>query len=212
MGRAATGLGDDGGDVVLVDVRGHGRGELVHHDDGVLGQRGEVNDLLAQQVGEKPGLDVGDVGRALAEELVLHVGEHVVVHVIGLGDGLLGAHAALDGAVDYLDDALVLGELDVGPHDGGGLLADGLGHASDLSAGLLDELGNGGSVALLLVAGVLRSVRRKAEVRLDGDTRHADADAIGCVDSLVHANYPLYCLGRSAAFTLTPTCSQERAP
>lgn len=155
MGGAAAGLGHDAGDVVLVDVGGHGRGELAHHDDGVLGQRGEVHELLAQQVGEKAGLDVGDVGGALAEELVLHVGEHVVVHVVGLGDGLLGAHAALDGTVDHVTDALVLGELDVGAHDGGGLLADGLGHALDLGVGLLDELGDRGLITLLLGLGVL---------------------------------------------------------
>ena len=177
---------DAHGDVVLVDVGGHGRGELAHHDDGVLGQRGEVHELLAQQVGEKAGLDVGDVGGALAEELVLHVGEHVVVHVVCLGDGLLGAHAALDGTVDHVTDALVLGELDVGAHDGGGLLADGLGHALDLGVGLLDELGDRGLVTLLLGLGVLRRVRREGQVRLHGDASDADANAVRCVDSLVH--------------------------
>ena len=186
VGRAAAGLGDDAGHVVLVDVSRHRGGELVDDHDGVLGQRGEVDDLLAQQVGEKPGLDVGDVGRALAEELVLHVGEHVVVHVIGLGDGLLGAHAGLDGAVDHLLDALVLGKLDVGAHDGGGLLAHGLRHALDLGVGLLDELGDGGGVALLLVAGVIRLVRSEAQVGLNGHARDADPDAVRCVNSLVH--------------------------
>ena len=190
VGRAAAGLGDDGGDVVLVDVRGHGRRELVHHDDGVLGQRGEVDDLLAQKVGEKPGLDVGHVGRTLAEQLVLHVGEHVVVHVIGLGDGLLGTHAALDGRVDHVLDAIVLRELDVGAHDGGGLLAHRHLHALDLGVGLLDELDDGGGIALLLIAGILGLVRREAQVGLHGDARDADADAIRCVDSLVHL-FPL---------------------
>ena len=186
VGGAATGLGHDAGDVVLVDVGGHGRGELAHHDDGVLGQRGEVHELLAQQVGEKAGLDVGDVRGALAEELVLHVGEHVVVHVVCLGDGLLGAHAALDGTVDHVTDALVLGELDVGAHDGGGLLADGLGHALDLGVGLLDELGDRSLVTLLLGLGVLRRVRREGQVRLHSDASDADANAVRCVDSLVH--------------------------
>ena len=186
MGGAAAGLGDDGGDVLLVDVGGHGRRELAHDDDGVLGERGEVHELLAEQVGEKARLDVGDVGGALAEQLVLHVGEHVVVHVVRLRDGLLGAHAALNGAVDHLLDAVVLGELDVSAHDRGGLGADGGGHALDLGIGLLDELGDGGLVALLLGLGVLGRVRREAQVGLNGDARDADADAVRCIYSLVH--------------------------
>ena len=46
--RAATGLGDDTGNVGLIDRGGHRRRKVVHDNDGVLGQNGEVNDLLAQ--------------------------------------------------------------------------------------------------------------------------------------------------------------------
>ena len=204
----------DGGDVVLVDVSRHGRGELAHDDDRVLGQGGQVHELLAQKVGEKTRLDVGDVGGALAEQLVLHVGEHVVVHVVGLGDGLLGAHAALDGTLDHVLDAVVLGKLDVGAHDGGGLLAHGLRHALDLGVGLLDELGDGSRVALLLGLCVRGRVRREGQVRLDRDTSDADANAVRCVDSLVHELPPIVCApqGRGAlpraplTFKRIPSC------
>ena len=74
----------------------------------------------------------------------------------------------------------------MGTHDGRGLGADGGGHALDLGVGLVDELGDGGLIALFLGLGVLGRVRREAQVGLDGDARNADADAIRCVNSLVH--------------------------
>ena len=74
----------------------------------------------------------------------------------------------------------------MGAHDGGGLLAHGLRHALDLGVGLLDELGDGGGVALLLVAGVIGLVRHEAQVGLDRDARDTNANAVRCVDSLVH--------------------------
>lgn len=82
--RAATGLGDDTGNVGLIDRGGHGRREVVHDNDSVLGQDGEVDDLLAQQLGQNTGADVGDVSRAKTEHLVVHGQEHVLEHGRGV--------------------------------------------------------------------------------------------------------------------------------
>ena len=84
MRRAATGLGDNAGNVSLIDRGGHGRRKVVHDNDGVLGQDGEVDDLLAQQLGQNTGADVGDVGRAQTEHLVVHGQEHVLEHGRGV--------------------------------------------------------------------------------------------------------------------------------
>ncbi len=78
----------------------------------------------------------------------------------------------------------------MGAHDGRGLGANGLGHAVDLRVGLLDELGNGSLVALLLGLGVGRSVRREGQVGLHSHTGDTDADAVGCVNTFVHILAP----------------------
>ena len=142
-----------------IHIGGHGRGELVNDDDRTLGQIGEVDDLFAQKIGEEAGLDVGHVGGTLAEQLIIHLGEHGVVRAVGIGNGLLGAHAALDGIEDHLSDALVLGEIVVRLHDGGSLGTHRGGHALDLGIGLLDELRNRSLIAFLLDCKILGYVR-----------------------------------------------------
>ena len=191
VGGAATGLGDDSGDVLLVDVGGHGRRELAHDDDGVLGQRGEVNELLAKQEGKQASADVGDVSGALTEELVLHGGEHVVVHVIGSLDSLLGAHPGVDVATDGLDQAVVLGELDVGAHDAS--LSDEAAslHGLDLLIGHLDEAGTRRLIASLLSGHVRNGLGSEGKIGLDRDTRDTNANTVRSVYAFVHVNPPL---------------------
>ena len=183
---APTSLRDDTGDVLLVDVGRHRGGELLDDDNRVLGQGREVDDLLAQQICKKAGLDVGHIGRALAEELVVHLGEHRVVGVVGLAHGLLGAHAGVNGAVDRVMDALVLGKLDVGAHDEGSLLANTYLHALYLSVGLGDELLEGSLVALLLLLGILRCNRGERNVGSHSYLRDANTKAIRCIDTFEH--------------------------
>lgn len=186
MRGAPTALRDDAGDVLLVDVSRHRGGELLDDDDRVLGQRREVDDLLAQKVRKKTGLDVGHVGRALAEEFVVHLGEHRVVGVIGLTHSLLGAHTGVNGAVNRVLDALVLGKLDVGAHDEGSFLANAHLHALYLGVGLRDELLEGSLVALLLLLGILRRNRSKRDVGSHSYLRDANTKAIRCVDTFEH--------------------------
>ena len=190
VGGTAARLGDDAHDVGAVDVGGHGRGELVHDDDRVLGKRRQVDELLAEQVGEQAGLDVGDVGSTGLEELVVHVDEHVVVHVVSLGNGLLGAHAVLDALVHGIEDALVLGELDMGAHNARLFFEAGGLHALDLAVGLLDEAVAGGQVAGLLGLLVLRRGGREGKVGLDGNAGDADTDAIRCINTFEHEAPP----------------------
>ena len=189
--RAATGLGDDAGDVSLVDRGGHGRRKVVHDNDGVLGQDGEVDDLLAQQLGQNTGADVGDVGRAQAEHLVVHSQEHVLEHGRGVHERLLSAGAAIDGGVDGIGHTRILSQDDVSAHDLGLGLAHRLLHVVGLSLGLLAEDRKSSLIALLLGSRIGNLVRFKRQVGIDGDHDGADTDALGCVDSLIHSHSSL---------------------
>ena len=80
----------------------------MHDNDSILGQDGEVDDLLAQQLGQNTGADVGDVGRAQTEHLVVHGQEHVLEHGRGVHERLLGAGAAVNGGVDGVGHARIL--------------------------------------------------------------------------------------------------------
>ena len=188
VGGAAAHLGHDAGDVVLVDRRGHGRGEVVHHDDGRRRERGEVDDLLAQELAEEPRADVGDVGRAQAEHLVVHGEEHVLEHGARLDEGLLGADAVIDEAVDLVGETGILGHGDVADHDLGLVLAHGLLHVLGLGLGLLAEGAQGELVALALGGALILGDgdRLERKVGLDRHDHGTDADALGCVDSLEH--------------------------
>ncbi len=186
VGGAAAGLGDDAGHVLLVDVRRHGRGEVVHHDDGAGRQHGEVHDLLAQQVGQKAHADVLHVGGALAHHGVVHAGEHAVEHVADLVHGLLGAHAGVDAVVDLVDHERVAGHVDVADHDLRLLLAHRDRHAVGLGLGAVAEGLEGAVVTLALGGGVVMGRGGVAEVRLNGHLGLADTDAVGAVDSLEH--------------------------
>ena len=201
VGGAATGLGDDAGNVLLVDVGGHRGRELLDDDDGVLREGRKVDDLLAKEVGQKAGLDVGHVGRALAEELVVHVGEHVEVHVVGLAHGLLGAHAGIDGPVHHVLDSLVLGELDVRAHDGGSLLAHRLLHALDLHVRLLDELRESLVVAGLLGLRILGLRRGEGQVGCDRNLRDTNAVAVRSIYAFEHLNLPFALPGIPCTYT-----------
>ena len=189
--RAATGLGDDTGNVGLIDRGGHGRREVVHDNDGVLGQDGEVDDLLAQQLGQNTGADVGDVGRAQTEHLVVHGQEHVLEHGRGVHERLLGAGAAVNGGVDGVSHARILSQDNVSAHDLGLGLAHRLLHVVGLSLGLLAEDRKSGLIALLLGSRIGNRVRLKRQVGIDGDHDGADTDALGCVDSLIHSHSSL---------------------
>ena len=163
----------------------------MHDDDGVLGQDGEVDELLAQELGEDAGADVLDVGAALADELLVGGIEHRVEHVADLVDGLLGALALDDAVVDLVDHEGVIGHGDVAHHDLGLLLTHRDLHAVSLLLRLLTEGVEGGLVArLLLLVGVLVRGGHVGQVGLDGHAGDADADAIRCVDTLVHAIPP----------------------
>ena len=189
--RATTGLGDDAGNVSLIDRSGHGRREVVHDNDGVLGQDGEVDDLLAQQLGQNTGADVGDIGRAQAEHLVVHGQEHVLEHGRSVHERLLGAGAGVDGGVDAIGHARILSQDDVTAHDLGLGLAHRLLHVVGLSLGLLAEDRKSGLIALLLGCSIGNLVRLKRQVGIDGDHDGADTDALGCVDSLIHSHSSL---------------------
>ena len=75
-------------------------------------------------------------------------------------------------------------------HDLGLGLAHGLLHVVGLGLGLLAEDGERVRVALLLGSGVRNLVRLEGQVGLDGDHDVADADALRCVDTLVHVIPP----------------------
>ena len=185
--RTATGLGDDTCNVGLIDRGGHRRRKVVHDNDGVLGQDGEVDDLLAQQLGQNTGTDVGDVGRAQTEHLVIHGQEHVLEHGRGVHERLLGAGAAVNGSVDSVGHARVLSQDNVSAHD----LGLGLLHMVGLSLGLLAEDRKSGLIALLLCCRISNLVRLKRQVGIDGDHNGADTDALGSVDSLIHSHSSL---------------------
>ena len=189
--RAAAGLGDDTGNVSLIDRGGHGRREVVHDNDGVLGQDGEVDDLLAQQLGQNTGADVGDVGRAQTEHLIIHGQEHVLEHGRGVHERLLGAGAAVNGGVDGVGHARILSQDNVSAHDLGLGLAHRLLHVVGLSLGLLAEDRKSGLIALLLCCRISNLVRLKRQVGIDGDHDGADTDALGSVDSLIHSHSSL---------------------
>ena len=191
MRRAATGLGDDTGNVGLIDRGGHGRRKVVHDNDGVLGQDGEVDDLLAQQLGQNTGADVGDVGRAQTEHLVVHGQEHVLEHGRGVHERLLGAGAAVNGGVDGVGHARVLSQDNVSAHDLGLGLAHRLLHVVGLSLGLLTEDRKSGLITLLLCCRISDLVRFKRQVGIDGNHDGADSDSLGCVDSLIHSHSSL---------------------
>ena len=189
--RAATGLGDDTGNVGLIDRGGHGRREVVHDNDSILGQDGEVDDLLAQQLGQNTGADVGDVGRAQTKHLVVHGQEHVLKHGRGVHERLLGAGTAVNGGVDGVSHARVLSQDNVSAHDLGLGLAHRLLHMVGLSLGLLAEDRKSGLIALLLCCRISNLVRLKRQVGIDGDHDGADTDALGSVDSLIHSHSSL---------------------
>ena len=189
--RAATSLGDDTGNVGLIDRGGHGRREVVHDNDGVLGQDGKVDDLLAQQLGQNTGADVGDVGRAQTEHLIVHGQEHVLEHGRGVHERLLGAGAAVNGGVDGVGHARILSQDNVSAHDLGLGLAHRLLHVVGLSLGLLAEDRKSGLIALLLCCRISNLVRLKRQVGIDGDHDGADTDALGSVDSLIHSHSSL---------------------
>ena len=163
----------------------------MHDNDGVLGQDGEVDDLLAQQLGQNTGADVGDVGRAQAEHLVVHSQEHVLEHGRGVHECLLGAGAAVDGGVDGIGHTRILSQDDVSAHDLSLGLAHRLLHVVGLSLGLLAEDRKSGLIALLLGCRIGDLVRLKRQVGIDGDHDSADTDALGCVDSLIHSHSSL---------------------
>ena len=189
--RAATGLGDDAGNVGLIDRGGHGRRKVVHDNNGVLGQDGEVDDLLAQQLGQNTGADVGNVGRAQTEHLVVHGQEHVLEHGRSVHERLLGAGAAVNGGVDGVGHARILSQDNVSAHDLGLGLAHRLLHVVGLSLGLLAEDRKSVLIALLLCCRISNLVRFKRQVGIDGDHDGADTDALGCVDSLIHSHSSL---------------------
>ena len=186
VGGAATGLGNDAGDMLLVDGRGHGRSQVMHDDDGVLGQDGEIDDLDTQQLGKDAGADVGNVGGAEAEHLIVHREEHVLEHGGSVHQGLLGASAAIDGAADRVRHARILGEDDVTGHDLGLVLTHGDLHVVGLGLGLLAEDGQSSLIALLLGGGVGHLAGLEGQVGIDGHHDGTDADALRSVNSLVH--------------------------
>ncbi len=161
----------------------------MNDDDGALGKDGEVDDLDAQQLGEDAGADIGDIGSTQAEHLVVHGQEHVLEHGAGVDEGLLGAGAAVDGAVDAIGHARILREDDVAEHDLGLGLAHGDLHMIGLSLGLLAENGERGLIALLLCGSVGYLMGFKSQVGIDGDHDGADTDALRSVDSLVHSHF-----------------------
>ena len=189
--RAATGLGDDAGNVGLIDRGGHGRREVVYNNDGVLGQDGKVDDLLAQQLGQNTGADVGDVGRAQTEHLVVHGQEHVLEHGRGVHERLLGAGTAVNGGVDGVGHTRVLSQDNVSAHDLGLGLAHRLLHVVGLSLGLLAEDRKSSLITLLLCCRISNLVRLKRQVGIDGDHDSANTDALGSVDSLIHSHSSL---------------------
>ena len=163
----------------------------MHDNDGILGQDGEVDDLLAQQLGQNTGADVGDVGRAQTEHLVVHGQEHVLEHGRGVHERLLGAGAAVNGGVDGVGHARILSQDNVSAHDLGLGLAHRLLHVVGLSLGLLAEDRKSGLIALLLCCRISNLVRLKRQVGIDGDHDGADTDALGSVDSLIHSHSSL---------------------
>ena len=122
----------------------------MHDNDGVLGQDGEVDDLLAQQLGQNTGADVGDVSRAKTEHLVVHGQEHVLEHGRGVHERLLGAGTAVNGGVDGVGHTRILSQNNVSAHDLGLGLAHRLLHVVGLSLGLLAEDRKSGLITLPL--------------------------------------------------------------
>ncbi len=185
----------------------------MHDDDRVLGQDGEVNKVLAQQLGEDAGANVLDVGAALTDELLVGGVEHRVEHVADLIDGLLGALALDDAVVDLVDHEGVVGHGDVTHHDLGLLLAHRDLHAVGLGLRLGAEGVEGGLVAgLLLLIGVLVRSGHVGQVRLDGDASDANADAVRCVNTLVHSIPPdtsngVFISGGASACAAPPLCA-----
>ena len=191
MRGAATGLGDDTGDMRLIDRRRHGRGEVVNDDDGVLGKHGEVDDLLAQKLGKDARADVGDVCSAQAEHFIVHRQKHVLEHGRGVHKGLLGARTAVDSLIDGIGHARILSKNDVAAHDLGLVLDNGFLHVVGLSLRLIAEDLKGLGVALLLDIRIRNIVRLKRQIGLDGNHAVTDSDALRCVDSLIHSQSSL---------------------
>ena len=187
----ATGFGNDTGNVFLIDSRRHGRGKVMNDDDGVLGQDGKVDDLNAQKLGKNTGADICDVGGTKTEHLVVHRQEHVLEHGASVDKRLLSAGAAIDGAVDGISHAGILGKNDVAQHDLGLRLAHGGLHMISLSLGLLAENRKRGLVTLLFRSGVGDLLRLERKVRIHSDHDGTDTDALRRIDSLVHSHSSL---------------------
>ena len=166
--RTAADLGDHTGNVLFVDGGGHGRREVVHDHDAARRQNRQIDNVLAEQLGEDARANIGDVSSAQAEHLVLHAEEHVLEHGAGVNQGLLGASTAVDGGVDAVDETRILSEHDVAHHDLGLVLADRHLHALSLGLGLLAEDLEGLLIAGLLRRSVLNRMRLEAQVGLDG--------------------------------------------
>ena len=128
-------------------------------DDGVLGQDGKVDDLDAQKLGKNTGADICDVGGTKTEHLVVHRQEHILEHSASVDKRLLGAGTAIDGAVDGVSHAGVLGKNDVPQHDLGLRLAHG---------------------GLLYDQPVPGSSRRKPQARIGNAPFSAAASATSC--------------------------------
>ena len=188
VGGTTTGLGHDSDDMLFVDVCCHRRRKLTHDHDGILGKRGEIHKLLAQQSGKQTGAHVGDIGGTLAEELVFHLGEHVVVHGIGIVHCLLGAHTLGNCHGHGIDDAVVLSKLDVSVENARLFLQTLSLHVCNLLVGHCHEGVTSGGITCSLCLGILNLLRGVAQIRHDCDARYADSDAIRGIYSTVHCN------------------------
>ena len=81
MGRFAAGLGDDADDVVLVDPRRHGGGQLFGDQYGAFGRVADLDFVDAEQQAEHTGFDVAHIGRPLTGYFVVGGGEHIDEHI-----------------------------------------------------------------------------------------------------------------------------------
>ena len=113
MGGDAAPLGDDAYHAVVVHLGGHGWGQVVHHQDAVLGQVFQIQLFHAQQDFQQLLLNVLHIGDPLLDQLHLGALEQGLEHLQHRFRRRFRAHALVDAVPHLLLQERVLYHVDV---------------------------------------------------------------------------------------------------
>ena len=166
MAGLSAHLGEDGAYMLLGKAHRHGGGQIVDHQNGALGQGGQIHALGVEQDAQHSGADVADIGGALAHELVLYPGKHGDKGLADGVQGLFGALAGVDGLFHLGEHEGIFQHHDLTGEDGSLCLPQAVGYVIGHGLGALGKevcrraqsglfllrpgKGNGGIVQILL--------------------------------------------------------------